>query len=50
MAATGKGKPKGKQLSHTTSGATAKETAIAAMAKKRALKHTPSTKKRGDGG
>lgn len=50
MAAAGQGKPKGKQLAKVSSGATAKETKLAAVAKKKALKSTPITKKRGDGG
>ena len=50
MAAAGKGKPKGKQLAVQSPGATAKESQLAATAKKKALKHTPITKRRGDGG
>lgn len=41
MAGVGQGRPKGKQLAKQSSGATAKETEIAAMAKKKALKKTP---------
>jgi hypothetical protein len=44
VAAVGKGKPKGKQLAKTSSGATAAETAIAAQAKLKALKKVPRKK------